>query len=541
MTKGGVHPIMTRIVLGARPWSEETPVNQFTEKHRAMIVGQMSGWDRLVFRGTRRFLCAVAGMMGYLYHSSVKLTEFGQFSQALTRRLMEASLAAAERAGRPVKYLESSQEDKEKVALQMLREHPIASGLVGVIKCVETCMSFEVHRNRAEKTLELRRKLRKGLHLYHYFLDPVFGWMGARIQTWLPFRVQVWVNGREWLARRMDAAGSKYERADNGFPWIEDPAAAQSLMDELTHFSWGEFLDGIAARLKPAAGEMFAEFPVPYYWSAFQTEWATDVMFRSGRDLAGLYPALTWGAMTTFSSAHVLRFLGRGWNGRISGEVTSGFGRRPEGVCVKHTANGNSVKMYDKGPNLLRIETTINNPRDLKVYRRSEGQPEGDRKWLPMRKGIADLPRRAEMSAKTNERYQEALATLDTTTRLGDLMAPVSRRRRRNGRTVRPVRVWTDEDQALFAAIHRPEFLLAGFRNRDLAQLLYPRDQATADGRRRAAARISYRLRVLRAHGVIAKVTRTRRYRTTERGRQIITAALVSQNVTVAQLTNAAA
>jgi hypothetical protein len=75
-----------------------------------------------------------------------------------------------------------------------------------VLSCVEPCLSFEIRRNRQAKLLELNHCFRKCLHLYHYFLDPVFGFMNARIQTWLPFNVQVCINGREWLALQMDQA-----------------------------------------------------------------------------------------------------------------------------------------------------------------------------------------------------------------------------------------------------------------------------------------------------------------------------------------------
>ena len=51
------------------------------------------------------------------------------------------------------------------------------------------------------------------------------------LQTWFPFRIQICLNGREWLARQMDPAGLPYVRQDNCFPWIEDFAEAQRLMD----------------------------------------------------------------------------------------------------------------------------------------------------------------------------------------------------------------------------------------------------------------------------------------------------------------------
>ena len=44
---------------------------------------------------------------------------------------------------------------------------------------------------------------RKCAHLYFYYADPDFGLLHIRVQTWLPFSLQVCVNGREWLARQL--------------------------------------------------------------------------------------------------------------------------------------------------------------------------------------------------------------------------------------------------------------------------------------------------------------------------------------------------
>lgn len=514
-------------------------MDQFISRHGSDVIGVLSGWDRIVFRGTYRILCVCSGMMEYLWHAGVLLKDFGAHAEAMTATLLEASYEAARRFDRPVKYLPSAATNKEAIALEFLESRPVQSGLICILKCVEPCQSYEIYRDRKAKQLDLRVKQRKCLHLYHYFLHPQFGLMNARIQTWFPFSVQVCLNGREWLARKLDRAGIRYDRYDNCFPWIEDFDQAQSLFDGLHKMNWPRFLDGIASRLNSAASQMFACFPVSYYWSGYQTEWATDIAFRSQESLASIYPQLTWGAITSFSSTNILRFLGRRYNSRFSGEVVSDFKERPEGIRVKHQANGNTLKMYDKGPSVLRVETTINQPRDLKVYRRPENDPQGDKKWLPMRKGVADLYRRAQTSHKANERYLDALAELDSSSRLEDLFLPVSRRSTK--KSVRALRLWTEEDQALLEAINRPEFLLGGFRNRDLSSILYPESQETQDGRNRAAARVSYRIRVLRGHGIIGKLSKSRRYRITNKGRRIASAAILSQKVTVQQLTKAAA
>jgi hypothetical protein len=247
-------------------------MSQFIQKYENKITGTLSGWDRIVFRGTLRMLCFVDGMMGYLARVGVLLKDFGEHAQAMTTRLIAASLAAAEEAARPIKYLESAETRKEDVARDIAEGDGIEDGLICVLTCVEPCKTYEIHRNREAKLLELKPRLRKCKFLYHYWIHPQFGFMSARVQTWFPFSIQVCMNGREWLARRMDEAGMDYRRYDNSFPWIDDFPRAQRLMDRMQAIRWPKVLDRVAKRLNPAHGSMFRGLGLSYYWSAYQTE-----------------------------------------------------------------------------------------------------------------------------------------------------------------------------------------------------------------------------------------------------------------------------
>src|SRR5215471_15918044 len=167
------------------------------------------------------------------------------------------------------------------------------TGLVAILTSVEPCMGFDIERNRQKKKLDLVCRLRKCLFLYHYWIDDQFGWMSARIQSWLPFSIQVCRNGREWLARMMDRQGIGDHRHDNCFPWIEDVAKAQKLMNRQLNISWPKAMARVRQRLNPAHAPMFGGFPASsYYWTRFQSEWATDVMFEKTSDLAAIYPAI---------------------------------------------------------------------------------------------------------------------------------------------------------------------------------------------------------------------------------------------------------
>jgi len=508
----------------------------FIQKYHKDVTGVLSGWDRVRIRGIQRILANVGGMMSYLSHVGVLLKDFGAFVERTCLQVRQASEQAARRLDRPVQYLYSSTLDKYEEAENLARQDQIKEGLVCVFSCVEPCLAYKVQSDRVAQRLSLQMASRKCVHLYHYWMDKNFGLMPARLQTWFPFTIEGCFNGRSWLARQMEQRGLGYTQRDNCFTWLQDVSASQALLEELRRFRWPAFLQSMADQVHPLQKEILQGFRTQYYWSMTESEWATDVMFDSPQALARVYPCLVQGAMTTFSSRDVMRFLGKKPSGPFKGEVVSSYLRRPEGVRVKHSVQGNSVKMYDKQGNLLRIETTMNHPYSFKAYRPKENDPKGPRQWRYLRKGVADTQRRAEICQGVNDRYLEALASLDSEVPVQQLVASVCRPTRWKHRNVRALHPWSEVDQELLTVISRGEYTLQGFRNRDLVACLYPKVLPRSQEQRRASARITRLLRLLRAHGLIRKIPGTHRYRLTRKGREIATAVLRYQSVTLQQL-----
>lgn len=521
-------------------------MEEFLSKHADVVIGTLSGFDRLVFRGTLRLLAHCGGMMRYLWAAGVLLKDFAAHAEGLTRRLKETSEGRARQTGRPIRYLSSSAPRKEQIAREIAMTDRIEEGLVCILTAVEPCLSYEIRRDRGAQNLRLQAQHRKCLFLYHYQVHPTFGFMHARIQTWFPFSIQVCINGREWLARTMDAAGLRYVRRENCFTWLEDPERAQRLMDQQVQAAWPELLNGIACSLNPLHDAMFRAYPVEYYWSTFQSEWATDILFRDAATLARLYPKLVQHGLLTFFSPDVMRFLGRNIPPtgnllpQLQAEVVSDLKTRPEGVRIKHRLGDNTIKMYDKQGSCLRIETTINDAMGFKTFRPPEGKPTAPPRWQRMRKGIADLHRRAQVSQAANERYLHAIASVENTTSLGELAARLCQPATRNGRRVRPLNPYAPADAMLLQAISRGEFSINGFRNRDLRSLLFPDTPAGREQRRQAAG-VSRRLLLLRAHRLIRKVPRTHRYHLTAAGRLAVTALIAARNANTEMLTKFAA
>lgn len=525
-------------------------MNAFLQHHASSVIGALSGFDRVRLRGTVRLLANAGGLGAALRHVGVLLKDFKEFAMEMSAQIIASSKQAALAANRPVRYLAKSSISKEDTARQIAREDKIEQGLICVLTAVEPCYSFHVHRDRASKKLVLEPAWRKCLHLYHYFQHPTLGFMHARVQSWLPFNVHVCINGREWLGRQMDQAGLAYQRRDNCFSWIEDVPRAQELFDRQLKVDWAEVLDEVLQQVHPNHQTIFRRFPLNYYWSADESEWATDVMFKGASQLAAIYPGLVRHGMQNLSSRDVMRFLGRkapicgGEYGTFKGEVVTDLKQRPEGMRIKHRVNQNSIKMYDKQGSVLRVETTINNTRDLKVYRPPDDQAKpaakARSKWRPMRKGVSDIHRRAQVCQGANDRYLDAMAAVEQTTPLKELSQPLCERAELNGQKVRGLNPLSKADAELLEHVGRGEFILNGFRNRNLRELMFPASATDKKQTRRHSAAVTRMIRMLRAHGLVRKVPRTHRYMVTTKGRAAITALLSARQADTAKLAAAA-
>lgn len=105
-------------------------MNALVPKNADHVIGVLSGWDRLVFRGTLRMLAYAGGMAAYLSRIGTLLKDFGDHAQAMTDQLIQASLKRAEAAGRPVHYLRSPSVRKDDYARRIAREDGVAEGLI---------------------------------------------------------------------------------------------------------------------------------------------------------------------------------------------------------------------------------------------------------------------------------------------------------------------------------------------------------------------------------------------------------------------------
>jgi hypothetical protein len=483
----------------------------------------------------------------YLWQQRILFKDYPAHAQRLTDTLRRHTEALAREQGVPLRPLNSPTIDKEATARELAQGQAAPTGRIAVLSCVESASVYRLRKNR-HGLIEPRKETGKCLHYYHYFQHPRLGLCYVRIQSWFPFSIKVGLNGREWLFQQLRQRGCDCQRRGNLLVQVEDPSLAQQLLDEQTRTDWPALLQELVEPIHPLWSYLHQTARAPFYWMTEQSEWATDIVFRDADFLTQWYPRWLRHGILTLSCRDALRYLGKqvpehGY-GRCRQEAKIDLRSRPEGARLKFWYGTNSLKLYDKEAplaNALRLETTINDPRGYQVFRTKEGAPpEAPKSWQQLRKGVADLARRAEVSQAANHRLADSLASVAETTPLGALLEPLSKPvRDEHGRRHRALNPTAGPDGELLRSLPHGEFLLNGFRNRDLRKLLYP---ATTEPRRQRqqAAAVTRKLALLRAHGLIVKIQKTHRYRLSAAGQRVTTALLAAYQADAKRLSEAA-
>ena len=292
-------------------------MKEFIRKYDDRIHGVLSCFDRMLFRG---YLPIMSGWAMAQFLDGIELngSSLKPFLLQNSERVKNNALAMAQKHERPFQYL-ASPIRKEDTARQLAERDGIEEGLVCIFSVLEPCRTFSFRFQKGGTFVQSAR--RKCLHLYFYFMDRDFGLIHVRIQTWFPMQIQVYLNGHEWLARKLSANQVRYTKHDNVFLWIEDMAKAQTFADRFVNLNWPTILEKYAKRVNPQMRDILHDRP--YYWVTAQSEYSTDILFKTRQDLCELYPQLLSHSTLCFGAKEVMNFLGRKLHGKFEGEIVS--------------------------------------------------------------------------------------------------------------------------------------------------------------------------------------------------------------------------
>ncbi len=163
------------------------------ENYQDKINGVLSTFDRIIIKGHIRQFYSPSGKQHFLHANGILYKDFGSYANSVTESVKDHVKQLTNNMNRPYIYLNSPKISKEVTALQTLKSDPVDSGLICTIATVELCSSLQVIPNKDTQKLELRNVNRKCTYFYFYFLDPEFGFMHIKLQSWFPFMIQVYI------------------------------------------------------------------------------------------------------------------------------------------------------------------------------------------------------------------------------------------------------------------------------------------------------------------------------------------------------------
>jgi len=490
-----------------------------TERYKDKIKGVLSCFDRIVIHGNIPELCYAGGMTSYLFQKSIKIFDYPEWANSHREELRKHAEQVANDNGLEIEFIRKldafRKDDRIQAIIENRGDHP---GLVHIFSAMERCTSYKPWHDKSTGKTFVKNDSGKCLHYYFYFIDPDFGLCYLRVPTWCPFRLQFYMNGHNWLASRLAKQNVAFQMRDNAFLSMDDWEKAQHLSDHIRVEGLHQVLDILANRYCPVVKAL----KLSYRWSIMQVEYATDIAFTQPDDLKFVYEAIVHTAVHSVKPENIATFLGKKLHGKYEGEMGNNLNKRILGTRIKHHMGATSIKMYDKFGYVLRIETTVNDVSQFKISRDVQ-QRDGSiiQKVAPMKKNIYSLFPLGGLLKSSNRRYLELVSSWDDPSDGAKKLESLSESKKDNDRRFKGFNFFSREDQQLFRVLAHGEFNINGLQNKSIRKLLPELSPAS----------VSRILKRLRVHGIVKKVSGTRKYYLTKLGKSVITLGLKTREL----------
>lgn len=482
------------------------------ERYKNEIEGVLGCFDRVVISGTLLELAYPGAVQALLYERGIGCFDLAQLALPLREAVRANAEEVAAEAGLAIEFLPSKGRRKDERIAEIVRRRGRHPGLVHIFAAMEHCTCYKPWHDKQTGRSGVRLRAGRCLHYYFYLMDKEFGLMFVRVPTWMPFRLEVYFNQHQWLCRQLEKRGVAFALKGNALEWVEDWGKAQELCDGLEMGRLHGRLNALARKYCP----IVQEFQSGYHWSLSQVEYALDLVWKSAAQLSPVYEEISRQAILSVRAGEVARFLGKPLSRQAA--VESDFHTRVEGTRIKHQLGANSLKMYDKGGKVLRLECTSYKVNSFSHYRKVVHRDgAADYQVAPLKKSIYSLKALRGLMEGALRRYLRFVSELEEHA-MGRLKLERITRRERDGsaRTSRGFNFFAGEDLRVLLALVRGEYQISGLSNRRLAPHL----------KNKNSGQISRILKRLRLHGLIKRIRHTYKYYLTALGQRALIAAM---------------
>lgn len=433
--------------------------------------------------------------LGYTFASSALM-------EPISRAFIKAIEAFVEEEGVPLVTFRKG-ERKDDIMAERLRSFRAEEGVVFVGKAQEKTPVFRTEKRRDPKTGRpypwIVRSTAMVNHVYFYCVDRDFGPFFLKFCTYFPYTAKVCINGHEYVKRQLKKRGIRFEALDNGILSCEDPRRLQELCDGLSARKIAALLRKWLHRLPHPFAPRDRHAGYGYDASILQAEFSlTQVLDRPATGRVFFEEVIRENLDLGRPDQVQLIF-----HRRVTKRTPGRFRTRviTQGVVPSlHVDYRRSrIKQYHKEGRALRTETTINDARDFGIGKRLHNLPALREVGFQANRRLLDVQRISQDCAIGEAAFDRVQCPIEV-----------------DGQRAPALRFGDKRVQALLHALLLFRFLAQGFSNRDLREHLAPL-LGFAPGHM-TQGRMTYDLRRLRLHGLIARIPRTHRYRLTPFG-----------------------
>jgi hypothetical protein len=252
-------------------------IDKLLNRFGNLVKGTLTGFDRLIFKGYLKPIIFAGGVQSLLYNKDILNKDYKKWMVSQTESIVEHTSDYLHKyCNSKIIPIKTSGIRKDGLARKRQEELNIKTGLIGVYSSTERCNSFKIQNNYELGHPEIVHYETKCKHLYFYLLHPIFGFMSVRLQTWLPYNIQIAINGREWLKQLLKKENMAFVSVKNKFLDIEDFDKAQYLLNTQLDIQWKKIFDDIINVIFPLLPSI-TYYNISYNWYLEQSEWAKDL------------------------------------------------------------------------------------------------------------------------------------------------------------------------------------------------------------------------------------------------------------------------
>jgi hypothetical protein len=476
-------------------------MNGFIHHHRDLIHFGYSCFDRIICNGLMpQFRPARCGTIVWFLRNQRQVETLNRaYFAKVAREYHDWLVGYAQQAG--VAIVQPEKDVRREEWIEPYYQQLGQRTGIAVILRVRECERMVVHFAKSDRIAVIQRFP----DLYYFYLnDADCGRMFVRLCPYFPFNIRVWMNGHNWLARRLEREGIAFDKRDNLFVDCANPQRLQEWSDAFGPQDLAGPVAAWVARLLPFFSEAERQRGYRHQLYMTQMEYCNNLIFHKRAAAHKLLERLMDANRSLGHPDKLAVIFGRG---KFRADTRTGQTvvkmtklRTP---VISSSYQHTSIKQYVSHGVGLRTESTSYQLGDLHI-----------------KKNTDNLPKVREVLGTANQRYldvqQDVLASYIDRGQLQELLRPTISA---TGRRVPGLHLDDPRLLALLQALTCFMYLSGkgSFRTKDLLVDA----QKALDKPDYQMSQLRYDLNKLRGKGLVVRQQGTHTYQLTPEGYQL--------------------